>query len=301
MYRPTNKSQVNTWDHSSATKLGYVLVMWKNACCGSPVGSNTSLNSANGAVVASDPPVTMDDTTMKKWIREHINGTSKPPMIRLVKGWFGRAIIKNQNGCGKNVAMVNAVCIGSGEIITTAAATWEPEVVIDNDSSCCKWSTAIPNKDDDVDRNDSNCGPNNAATCSCCGFINIIIIGCTIYKRGMVFLCRCCWKLAVFGNKYFLVVVVGKGKDDTTRSTDTSHVGVVGEDTSHRWHNLLLRFATARNNHHNNAPNDDDNNDDGGDDSVIATVGPPINRHRDPCFLRGGCGKDSNGGGGGSR
>lgn len=39
-----------------------------------------------------------------------------PPMSCLVILALGKRIISNQKGCGTNVASVNAVCIGSGEM-----------------------------------------------------------------------------------------------------------------------------------------------------------------------------------------
>lgn len=79
IYLPTNISHVKTCDHSSATKLGYVLTICKKADCGSPAGLKTSLNSARGAVEFSS--ATRDANTMKKCTMAQMSGTSWGPTV----------------------------------------------------------------------------------------------------------------------------------------------------------------------------------------------------------------------------
>lgn len=78
------------------------------APCGSPLGSNTSANSAIGAVPSG---CNIDAITMKKCIKQQIVIISYPPNSLFVMLVVGSSISNNQGSCGKNVAMLNAVLI----------------------------------------------------------------------------------------------------------------------------------------------------------------------------------------------
>jgi hypothetical protein len=80
------------------------------------------LNSDKGAVTP-DPSVAIEDTTIKKWIKEQRRGTSNPPMIFFVMVALGTRIIKTQKGCGRKVSTLKAEWMGSGDIGTSAIDT----------------------------------------------------------------------------------------------------------------------------------------------------------------------------------
>jgi hypothetical protein len=90
---------------------------------GSPVGSNTSLNSDNGAVTPL-PCITTEEATMKKWTPQHINGISSLLMNFFVQELLGNNVMSSQNGWGKKVATEKTEWIGSGGVSITEAAAF---------------------------------------------------------------------------------------------------------------------------------------------------------------------------------
>mmetsp|Transcript_34708 Transcript_34708/g.64013 ORF Transcript_34708/g.64013 Transcript_34708/m.64013 type:complete len:225 (+) Transcript_34708:244-918(+) len=80
--------------------------MFTIAACGLPAGSNTSLNSAMGAVPSG---CNIEVTTMKKCTRQKSVMTSIPPNIFFVMPDLGSNMRNSQNGCGRKVATLKAV------------------------------------------------------------------------------------------------------------------------------------------------------------------------------------------------
>lgn len=126
IHRPTNKSQVSTWLHSSVTKLGYFIIPII-AAWGSPLGSNTPLNSSMGAVPFS---CVAEATTMKKWISEKTMIPPYPPITFLVIFVLGNKTSKIQRYCGPKVAKLKACLIFSFD--STVSNPAESIVVVDS-------------------------------------------------------------------------------------------------------------------------------------------------------------------------
>ncbi|KAL7450865.1 hypothetical protein ACHAWC_002716 [Mediolabrus comicus] len=80
------------------------------AVWGSPEGSNTSANSAIGAVPSG---WAIEAVTIKKCTKQHNVMISYPPISFFVMPLFGMRMRNSQNSCGKNVATLNACLIFS--------------------------------------------------------------------------------------------------------------------------------------------------------------------------------------------
>lgn len=165
--RPTNRSQIKTWGHSSATKFGY----WNSFCIPPSWERDGSNTSPKILTWSRDPSWAAAVTTIIKWTRDRLTMAKipfVPPMRFLVNSARGATIMGSHKNWGAKVSSDTPAsmiswgdesCSCSWELI----AFWVFVVLVDHGDD---WGVKSPQTCFESSRKNSSNGSSSSWCCN---------------------------------------------------------------------------------------------------------------------------------------